>query len=84
MGESMSCIYVACFSRLTIITKTKYYGTINQEFFFLLWIVIVISFSISHLIFSRDVSLIVCVFSFFTFITTKMHNYPMFVCVCLG
>jgi hypothetical protein len=42
----------------------------------LLWIVIVVSFS--YLIFSRDISLVVCVFFLFSLLTTKMYNYHLF------
>jgi len=49
-----------------------------------LWIVIVVLLSISHLIFLQDVSLVVCVFSFFFLLTTKVHNVLCLFVICLG
>lgn len=46
-------------------------------------IVIIVSLIIYHLIFLQDILLIVCVF-FFSLLTTKVHNYPLFIYYLLG
>ena len=51
----------------------------------LLWIVIIISLLIYRLIFSQDISLIICVFFFlFSLLTTKVHKCHLFIYYLLG